>query len=321
MGQKPHIYTVEELVANERFQNYCNNTHPEDVVYWEDIILGNWNQRSTFEQAYNIVHSLSDQRIFDSTTLEAKVVKLSTPPTKTTSVYRRAVVAAVVLICGLVAFQNLADSRTPQLLITQSTNWGETKCITMPDGSTAHLNSNSSITYPAQMDIDRKVQFAGEVYFDVETTPDRKHFTVHGSFGEVEVTGTSFNLKHRAGRFEATLVEGAITYRRDNLKDIRLTPEEQLVFENNKIKIRHTATTETTDWLEGRMIYKAVKLSTIIASLSEDYGLNVEVENEQILQKTITANMYTSDPRVLLKSIGAIYDFKVEESEENIILK
>jgi len=64
MRHKTTKYKVDELVADEQFQNYCRGTNAHDVTHWEDLILSNWSQRRVFEQAYTIVSSLSDKRIF-----------------------------------------------------------------------------------------------------------------------------------------------------------------------------------------------------------------------------------------------------------------
>ena len=321
MRHKTTKYKVDELVADEQFQNYCRGTNAHDVTHWEDLILSNWSQRRVFEQAYTIVSSLSDKRIFAKPALDAKVVNLPGRVPRTKSMYSKLAVFAAFMLVTISTWYVFHQSTGTTVYVTQAAAYGETKAVTLPDGSTARLNSHSSITYPADMSSSRAVSFSGEVYFNVKSTADRQHFTVSGDYGTVLVTGTEFNLKHRNNTFEATLVEGSITYSKAGIDDILLTPSEQLTYVNDTIKIRQVETDYTTDWVSGRMIFKNISISQLIKTMYDDYNVVIKANNNTIKKKKISANMLTSDPTALLRSIGIVHDFRVEEANGTIILK
>jgi len=314
-------YTVEELVADEGFQNYCLNKNEDDVRLWEDVILSHWNQKSTFEKANNIIVSLSDNRVFDNTKLSAKVVSMAPKQARRSPLKKYMLVASSFLVVAMFYIGSSFFQQPETVMITQSTNQGEAKKVILPDGSIANLRGNSSLTYPTLMDHTRKVSFEGEVFFEIKTKEDKQFFTVSGAYGEIIVTGTKFNLKHRNSIFEATLVEGSIIYRKENMEDIHLQPSDQLNFAQNEIRIRKVDTEVYTDSSQGRMIYKNVMIKDIIEQMKEDYGLMIIVKNDNLNSKKISANMITADPIKLLESIGLIYDFEVEKSGDKVILK
>src|SRR5690606_549469 len=71
---------------------------------------------------------------------------------------------------------------------------GSTAKLRLPDGTTALLNSGSSITYPSAFGAsERKVQVMGELYFEV-ARDEKKPFVVSTGNTTVRVLGTTFNI-------------------------------------------------------------------------------------------------------------------------------
>lgn len=86
--------------------------------------------------------------------------------------------------------------------VTVSTVAGERTTVTLPDGSTAELNGQSSLSYPRGFtripvlgETVRRVSLEGEAYFSVvEQDPP---FRVETTNATVEVLGTQFNVRAR----------------------------------------------------------------------------------------------------------------------------
>ena len=69
-----------------------------------------------------------------------------------------------------------------------------TQCL-FQDGTVAHLNSESKIHYPVKFGLfERRIRLEGEAYFEVTHNP-RRPFVVEFEGGEIQVLGTSFNVK------------------------------------------------------------------------------------------------------------------------------
>jgi ferric-dicitrate binding protein FerR (iron transport regulator) len=129
-------------------------------------------------------------------------------------------VAALVLVGGLWLWQQPVTVTAPP---------GQQRTATLPDGSTAHLNSGTSLTYQRGfeawpfVDADRRaVTLDGEAFFEV--ADGNRPFAIETASAEVAVTGTRFNVRARpkapdteasspetdSPETEVTLVEGRV---------------------------------------------------------------------------------------------------------------
>ena len=79
--------------------------------------------------------------------------------------------------------------------------------VDLPDGSTAFLNHNSSLSFDEDFN-PRRVEIQGEVFLSV--TEGEAPFTVSTPLGEVEVLGTEFNVKTTADDLEVEVEEGTV---------------------------------------------------------------------------------------------------------------
>lgn len=93
------------------------------------------------------------------------------------------------------------------------TKRGETERITLADGTSLWINSDTKVIYPSRFDSDtRTIYIDGEIYADV--TPDkRKPFIVSASDVRVRVHGTQFSVKAFAemDNVEVALISGSVT--------------------------------------------------------------------------------------------------------------
>src|SRR5690606_8958967 len=83
-----------------------------------------------------------------------------------------------------------------------ATDFGEIQTITLPDGSKATLNGNSTLQISENWEESREVWLDGEAFFEVKKIPEKssqpgalrgKKFLVHTHHLAVEVLGTTFN--------------------------------------------------------------------------------------------------------------------------------
>ena len=111
--------------------------------------------------------------------------------------WRRLSQAAAVLLVPLVVCAYLLASRQ----VAEQPEWvevyapyGQTRCITLPDGSRVWLNSGTYVFYPDRFDRERQLFVSGEVYMDVTKDPERP-FRVDTRNVSIRVLGTRFNLR------------------------------------------------------------------------------------------------------------------------------
>ena len=168
---------------------------------------------------------------------------------------------------------------------------GSVSEIILPDGSAIFLNADSKVKYSIDgKDGIREVFLEGEAWFDVEKN-NEKHFLVHTSFYDVNVTGTKFNIKAYGtdNELATTLEEGQIIIQStDNFKlaeNVIVNPGEQasLNKESKELTIKNVNTKWVTSWKDNKLIFVNMSLKELVVLLERKYGVDIEVKNKEIL--------------------------------------
>jgi ferric-dicitrate binding protein FerR (iron transport regulator) len=182
------------------------------------------------------------------------------------------------------------------------------------------LNAGSSLEYPSEFDHKlRSVSLSGEAFFSV-TKDQSKPFVVETKNLTVKVLGTQFNLKAYPNENQtvATLQEGKIEVQTENLRKQPLTPNEQLVYNNetSTLEVSKINPWEIPDWKNGNLLFSEATLGEILQTLERRFNISFRLDNtidlsteqytmkfereethEQILQilEEVTGNFYFSE--------------------------
>lgn len=154
-------------------------------------------------------------------------------------VWRRAwrpVAAAVVLLAaGWWGWQYYAGK--PVYNGQLATLHGKTRQLTLPDGSKVWLNAGSRLRYRKdwQPGTTRAIELNGEAFFEIAQL-SQAPFIIHTKAVDIQVLGTSFNLKAYAddATAETTLLSGkvAVVMKEQQDRRMELHPHEKLVVVN-----------------------------------------------------------------------------------------
>ncbi|WP_053180502.1 FecR family protein [Sunxiuqinia dokdonensis] len=201
--------------------------------------------------------------------------------------YQKALSIAAAFVFGLlissgiyfVHFQKFSSDQQVQEI---SIPYGGKSKFSLPDGSLVWLNSGSKLSYPSNFKGQRSIQLEGEAYFDV--IKSRKPFIVSTAYGEIEVLGTSFNVKaYTDDDFQTTLVAGAVNLRVGAGTSITLKPGEQaFVNENNRLEIQTVETEIFTSWKDGKLIFYREPFEKVAKRMERWYNVKIEVDNDEI---------------------------------------
>ena len=158
---------------------------------------------------------------------------------------------------------------------------GEYK-LTLSDGTTVWLNSDSYIRYPVAFSGDtRWVELEGEAYFEVAKNAG-KSFIVKMNDYNVRVTGTQFNVRNYSNEnLATTLVEGGVQIERKGRVD-KLKPGQQAVLEGSEICIRTVNVEEQVAWRNGVFSFSQCRLENIMEELARWYDVDVFYMNQQV---------------------------------------
>ena len=199
--------------------------------------------------------------------------------------------------------------------------------ITLADGTRVYLGALSKIEYPVAFDgTKRVVKASGEVYFEVAR--DTAHpFVVEMTNLDVEVLGTSFNVRDYADEdyVEATLVSGKIKVNAGEESCI-LEPNYQAVLDkkNNTLETKEVDVSEFVDWKSGKLNVRNRRLEDILNRLSKWYDVYVFYVNEEAKDIRFYANIDRySDMNELLdkfEKTGQV-EFRVKGNVISVMMK
>lgn len=172
----------------------------------------------------------------------------------------------------------------------------EIRNITLPDQSVVTLNRYSTLSFPTRFKKDkRKVQLAGEAYFDIEKDTLRP-FIVKAESVEVEVLGTQFNMEAYPEDTEVrtTLLEGSVAVSvADRNQQIVLSPNESAVYNRTSKHLEHEITPESNEvivWRNGHFLFDYLPLQEIARQLSHAFNIKIEITDPGLRSYRIRAN-------------------------------
>lgn len=182
--------------------------------------------------------------------------------------------------------------------------------LILSDNTNLWLNANTTFSYPTRFNRKSRTVFLnGEAYFDV--SPNEKvPFIVKSELGEVQVTGTSFNVDAYSAtqRFETSLFEGGVDIYHNEKKIASLKPNETARLENNQLVVEAIADREKFLWRDGLIAFNHKRLEEILYSLEKYFDVEIEIATTALPQHTYSGKFRQSDGvdyalRVLQKSI------------------
>ena len=190
------------------------------------------------------------------------------------------VAASIILLFGLFSIFTTD-------LITHKTNFGETKTISLLDGSEVILNSKSTITFnEVDWKENRQLTLDGEAYFKVEKGST---FTVNTNNGSVVVLGTQFNVNSKDDFFDVVCYEGKVSVNSNSLDYILLPTNSFRKINESSLESSTTQLSQPT-WIDGESTFKSVPIKYVITALEDQY--NIKIDSELIDDSTIFSGSF-----------------------------
>jgi len=175
--------------------------------------------------------------------------------------------------------------------VTVEAHAGEQAVATLPDGSTAELNSGTTLTHPRRFSVwpfvpaaRRVVRLQGEAFFDVQ--PATRPFVVETFNARIEVLGTRFNVRARTsrdtGETRVILAEGRVRVqaagRFDEAVTLTETGQSSRVQATAPPTVPHSADVgRTLAWRQRGFAASDWPLTAIFAELERRYDVRITV--------------------------------------------
>ncbi len=224
-----------------------------------------------------------------------------------------ALLSAIVIAClalGTTMYSIIGpDPR--QTVITQI---GESKRITLADGSHLQINTATRLTVEVSAKARSVSLHEGEAFFDIARDPERE-FQIKIDGRIVAVLGTRFNVKYWDGRLEVDVVEGLVEIRgADGADALRLRAGEGVRITENGILERRSS--RSIGWLQGRLVFENASLSEISNDLDRYFVQDLSAKSLTD-DKRYTGVIFIEDLDAVLNQLEAMTqgDVRYDEAE------
>ena len=215
---------------------------------------------------------------------------------------------------------------------------GQKATITLSDGTTVQMNSESPLTYPREFGDSREVTLKGEAFFMVKRDT-KKPFIVKTGNLETRVLGTSFNVNSFGDEIIKVTVEtgyvkvsplvtppaGGVTEGdagEQGSAGITLSPNQQAIFNTttSALEKREVNATDFILWKSGILKFDHVKLREAIKTLERWYGVNISVLDPRLHNCKIVGESHNESLEAILKSFEYTLDITYEFDKDGIRL-
>jgi len=185
---------------------------------------------------------------------------------------------------------------------------GATNTLKLDDGTEVKLNAATTIRYSADFNNSniREVYVEGEAFFTVSPDP-KKPFIVHCSLANIEVLGTSFNIRTYDSSFRAALVSGAVAITTHEGEKVKLSPGYTATLETHIPQLLVTAYKPDTvlGWLSGIYRFENTPLKEVCHMAERAYNMRICIDSKELANVCYSGIINAKKPvELLLEDIG-----------------
>ncbi len=302
----PH--SLEELLNDELFISFVNKRSTDSALQfeWESILAAHAEKQSNFQEAADIINVSAGVSLPMFSESREKVWgaiadNINQPSLKTSYKWWR--VAAIIVVMLSLAGISLWNTPDVPAIVNWQTLPGQSKLITLPDGSIVTLQENSIISFKENWTTDevREVWIDGQAHFDVThlnvdtlTIKIAEKFVVHvGVNMNVTVLGTIFNVKSAVLESSVELEYGSIKVGftdKNVTESILLKPGEKLEYKEKTktfVKMKSAVNSSSDNKSGEAMQLKNTSVKEIIAMVEQTYQKKIMVSDSTILNRKL----------------------------------
>jgi len=232
------------------------------------------------------------------------------------------VAATVIFVIGVALlgiYLNDQYGNTPQMAVSTIE---KTLVDTLPDGSVVTLNKKSSISYPKKFKGNtRKIQLKGEAFFNV--SPDKtKPFVIDVKDIQVEVVGTSFNIRENK-ESTSVIVETGIVKVTKAGNTITLTAGEMMeIIDSGKIINKSKSSDKLYNYYRSKQfVCEDTPLWKLVQVLNEAYGSEIVITRSELKDLKINTTFNDASLDEILSVIHETFLITVTKKDNRILLQ
>ena len=280
-------------MPSEKLWEVINNILNEKPELGDEEVFMRWiNENEANKKIYKILSQLKLKQPLEISRLkETNLLRIKSEINnihlnRKLQIWKWSAVASIVLFITLFSLYLVGGIKENEFIETKTSLGNKTK-ITLIDGTTVLLNSNSTLKYRKAKSHNRaQVILDGEAFFEV--TKNKKYpFEIIAGDLKIKVFGTKLNIKaYKADEIiETTLLEGSLgIFDINDEKHVILKPKQIAVYNkiSNHICIKETQPELKIGWIKDKYYFDSERFSSIIKLLEESYHIPIKVNSEKL---------------------------------------
>ncbi|QPH39009.1 FecR family protein [Pedobacter endophyticus] len=330
-------YTCERLLNDDDFICFVIEQKASDMHNWEKFQEENPYKSKIAVSAFETISSYREQEVFTNDRSQSLVFDriTATVALEKTKIKRfnrplffKAAAVFVLAMLSTFLYFNYWHKQTVE------TDFGNIREITLPDGSELILNGNSKVRYASNFsDGLREVWLSGEALFkvkhiniDTNNIKPGEKFIVHCDNMDIEVLGTTFNVKNRHKKTTVGLLTGKI---RIDFNDVS-EEYRQLVLAPGDL-VKHSAKSvpaqqrianaqQLTAWASRQLMFQDATLDEMIAVLQDDFGYEVMLGDDKLKQLKVEGEINVGSVKELLRILSNTLHLTVKTNNTTITI-
>lgn len=319
-------FKVEEFCKDTDFIRWVISPTDESNQFWNSFVAAHPNKSKEIKIATEYIKTFHFQELepakHDLANLKKRILSDIEPPVIVVNWWSRSTywaAAAVVLL--VFSFGIFLWNQQPT---SYQTAYGEIQKISLPDGSIVTLNANSTLKLDPNLKNEamREVWLDGEAYFDIAKLNGAK-FIVHTPEAQVEVLGTEFNVSTRRKQTKVILHEGKVKLHTPNSKPVLMKPGDMATVsdKNKAIQLKMIQPEQYDVWRESVVVLDDKTISEIAEMLEDTYGIVIQFENSQFLNKKLTGKLSLKSTDDFVENLATILDIEAEKTEKGYLFR
>lgn len=229
---------------------------------------------------------------------------------------------------------------------TYSTDIGEQELITLRDGSTVLLNTNSSIRVDYSLETRNISLLSGQAHFEV-TKDNSRPFNVYAGKGLVRAVGTAFSVYLQPDIIEVTVTEGTIelsavapapapTNQPDNAQPVppskTITKLSLVTAGQNATMDQDTSSIDSIEvidapeivqklaWHQGLLRFSGDPLEDVVAEISRYTDLSIVILDPEIRHLRIGGFFKVGETEKMFQALETSFGVRVQRKGKNVAL-
>jgi transmembrane sensor len=243
---------------------------------------------------------------------------------------RLSVPRSIALAAAAVAVLAVVGSLVSAFLEGHETGVGQTRVLSLSDGSTVVLGAKSRVVVKFT-DRERLVRLtAGEALFEVRHNPARP-FVVDAGDTVIRDVGTRFDVNRAGASVRVAVLEGEVEVRErsaptahlikavqflragDGLEAVAGQAEDSLVQPGSFI-VRPVEPVAVTAWRDGRLVYENARLADVVADVNRYYAPGVTLDSTSA-DLRVTASFRTNEIPAFLNTLDSALPVKIQRGD------